>query len=88
MLRLEGRREKFYSGAAPEPNIWAPPTMQPLVPRLHLIVDTWGFRLVDPDGNLIGKQQGIEIKDGIGNVIRIDPPPGIERLVRALPLDR
>lgn len=60
--------------------------MLPLVPRPTLLVDPWGFRIVDPDGNVIGKEDSIYTYDSAGNVTGILAPPGVERLVRALPL--
>lgn len=59
--------------------------MYPLIPRPTLIVDTWGFRLVDPQGNYVGKQDAIEVKDASGNIVSLTPMPGIERTVQALP---
>ena len=61
--------------------------MRPLVPRPTMIVDAWAFRLADPDGNLIGRQESIVIKDASGVITSLLPMPGIERLVSALPLD-
>jgi len=56
-----------------------------MLPRPNLIVDTWGFRLVDPDGNHIGRQEGVLVKDASGNVTDIQPMPGKFRTVTALP---
>ena len=61
--------------------------MRPLIPRPTLMVDAWAFRLADPDGNLIGRQPSIEIKDATGAVVELQPLPGIERLQWTLPLD-
>ena len=59
--------------------------MYPLTPTPTLIVDTWGFRLADPDGNLIGKQSSVTVTDATGIVMPIPPTPGVERTVQALP---
>jgi hypothetical protein len=54
-------------------------------PTPTLIVDTWSFRLVDPDGNLIGKYTDITTLNAAGVVIPLPPAPGVERMVQALP---
>ena len=60
--------------------------MYPLRPTPTLIVDTWGFRLADPDGNLIGKAVDVTVFDGAtGLPMALPPTPGIERIVQALP---
>jgi hypothetical protein len=56
--------------------------MSPMLPPPTLIVDTWGFRLADPQGNLIGRQPGAII-DTVNNVVTL--PPANESVVRALP---
>ena len=58
--------------------------MYPLTPAPTLIVDTWGFRLADPDGNLIGKVTSVTVTDASGTVLPAPPAPGIERTVQAL----
>lgn len=58
--------------------------MKPLWPRPTLVVDAWGFRLVDPQGNYIGKQDGIMVTDAAGTVTSITPMPGIERTLQAV----
>ena len=60
--------------------------MYPLTPPPTLIVDAWAFRLADPDGNLIGKEDSIYTRDTAGNVTGLAPPPGINRVVQALPV--
>jgi hypothetical protein len=59
--------------------------MYPLTPAPTLIVDTWGFRLGDKDGNLIGRTSSVTITDAAGTPIALPPAPGIERSVQALP---
>jgi hypothetical protein len=59
--------------------------MYPLTPAPTLIVDTWGFRLGDKDGNLIGKVTAMTVTDATGTPIPVPPAPGIERSVQALP---
>jgi hypothetical protein len=61
--------------------------MYPLMPPPSLIVDTWGFRLADKDGNLIGRGSSLTVTDGTGVVLPVEPDPGIERLVQALPAE-
>jgi hypothetical protein len=58
--------------------------MYPLLPPPTLIVDTWGFRLADPDGNLIGRVSSLTVTDGTGVIMPVEPSPGIERSVQAL----
>jgi hypothetical protein len=58
--------------------------MYPLTPAPTLIVDTWGFRLGDPDGNLIGKVTSMTVTDQSGTPMPTPPTPGIERSVQAL----
>jgi hypothetical protein len=59
--------------------------MYPLTPAPTLIVDTWGFRLGDKDGNLIGKVASMTVTDASGTVLPTPPAPGIERSVQAIP---
>jgi hypothetical protein len=61
--------------------------MYPLVPAPTLIVDTWGFRLADPDGNLIGRISDMTVTDGSGVIMPVAPAPGIERSVQALAVE-
>jgi hypothetical protein len=57
-----------------------------MLPRPTVIVDTWAFRLVDPQGNLIGRQEGVLVIDPTtGAVTSITPMPGVQRTVTALP---
>jgi hypothetical protein len=57
--------------------------MYPLTPAPTLIVDTWGFRLADKDGNLIGRTSSVTVTDGSGVVLPVEPGVGIERTVQA-----
>jgi hypothetical protein len=58
--------------------------MYPLTPAPTLIVDTWGFRLGDADGNLIGRTSSVTVTDSSGTPLPVEPAPGIERSVQAL----
>jgi hypothetical protein len=63
--------------------------MKPLNPPPTLIVDAWAFRVVDKDGYVIGWQPGTVFPGGVDSagIALATPPPGIERIVRVLPLD-
>ena len=61
--------------------------MKPALPPPYLIVDPWGFRLADPDGNLLGRQPGVIVTtDSTGAVTALTQPPGIIKLVEATPI--
>lgn len=57
--------------------------MYPLRPPPTLIVDAWGFRLADPDGNLIGKQSGV-IVTGPDGKPALQDEPGTLRVQQAV----
>ena len=61
--------------------------MKPLTPRPTLLVDPWGFRIADPDGNVLGKEDSIYVTDPVTGSKSIVVPPGIERLVRSQGLE-
>lgn len=58
--------------------------MYPLRPTPTLIVDSWAFRLADPDGNLIGNNGfDLTVTDSTGKLTSITPPPGVEQVMAA-----